>query len=149
VHARFGRGRPETYRRNPARRRAPTLPHEKLGAAGATPHAGEAIVQDAAIELRANRLVRAAPPKAVPPLEALLPLVMHVGVVRLDGEFVSPRGGRAGARRGLQGMRPKPRVEGWGLCDAAVSGGAECRALHAVVGMPPPILKRADGAQIF
>ena len=47
-------------------------------------HPGEVVVRDAAVEVCADRLAHAAPPETVAPLEALLPLVMHVGVVSLD-----------------------------------------------------------------
>jgi len=48
VHARFGRGRPETYRREPARRRAPTLRDHAVEAALVAVHAHEAVGEDAA-----------------------------------------------------------------------------------------------------
>ena len=54
--------------------------HEEFGPAGAAPHTGEAVVQDAAVEVRADRSVREPPPEAVTPLVALLPLLSHLTV---------------------------------------------------------------------
>jgi hypothetical protein len=58
--------------------------HQVLGAAGATPHSGEAVLQDAAVEVAANSLVREGAPEAIVALVPLLPLVPYVSAVRLD-----------------------------------------------------------------
>ena len=54
MHARFGRGCPETYRREPARRRAPTLRNQKIIAAAIAVDADEAAGQVSAVEGRAE-----------------------------------------------------------------------------------------------
>jgi len=58
-----------------ARRAEPTTlareSHQELGPASAAPHAGEAVFEDAAVEVGGDCLVDAAPPEAVAPLEAL------------------------------------------------------------------------------
>ena len=72
-HARAGRVQPTAFTGER---------DEVLATARAAPHPREGGAQDAAVEARANRLVRAATPPTVPPLEALPPLIMRVGVVR-------------------------------------------------------------------
>jgi hypothetical protein len=56
----------------------------QLGSASTAANPGEAVVEDAAVEVAADGLVQESPPEAVAPLEALLPLVAHVVVDRLD-----------------------------------------------------------------
>lgn len=57
---------------------------EILGPAGAAADAGETVLQDAAVEVRADGLIREGPPEPVAPLEALLPAVTASGVMRLE-----------------------------------------------------------------
>ena len=71
--------------------------HQELRPARAAPHAGEAVLQDAAVEVRADRLAGAAPPETVASLEALLPLVVHVGECARTSRY----NGVASGRRGL------------------------------------------------
>jgi hypothetical protein len=93
---------------------------EELGPAGATPHAREAVLQDAAVEVRADRSVREPPPEAVMALEALLPLVVHVGVVRLDEPLQGRRLGdtRTVERTGGSGHGSLP-IRGVDRCSQA------------------------------
>jgi hypothetical protein len=57
VHARFGRGRPETYRREPARRRAPTLRDEEIAATIVAMKAQETMREYAALQVVVKRLL--------------------------------------------------------------------------------------------
>lgn len=86
-----------------ARRAEPTTlareGHQELGPASAAPHAGEAVFEDAAVEVGGDCLVDAAPPEAVAPLEALFPLAAHLVNLRLD-KAVQRR--RLGATRAIQ-----------------------------------------------
>jgi hypothetical protein len=74
--------------------------HQVLGSARTAAHPGKAVLQHTAVEVAADGLVQECPPEAVPPLEALLPLVAHVVVDRLDGAVERRRAGLARAVKG-------------------------------------------------
>jgi len=78
---------------------------EELGAAGATAHPGEPVLQDAAVEIGADGLIREGPPEAIVAFVLLLPGGTHVRVVRLD---------RAIQRRRLGVARAVERAIGTG-----------------------------------
>ena len=56
VHARFGRGHPETCRREPVRRRMPTLRHEPLVAALRATQTRESMTKQPAIQVFSERM---------------------------------------------------------------------------------------------
>jgi len=73
--------------------------------AGTAAHPGEAVVEDAAIEIRTYRLVGDSSPEAVTPLEAFPPGVADIGVVPLDEAIQRRRLGLTRLEEGTVGNR--------------------------------------------
>ena len=95
-------------RRAPGRTRRAQLTHlarkgeQVLRMAVGTPHAGEAVLKQPAVQIPLHLLVDEAPPEPVPALEALLPLPPHLVVQRLEKAV---QGCRARVPRPVQATR--------------------------------------------
>ena len=102
MHARFGRGRPETYRREPARRRAPTLRDEHVVATGAAATEDEAsrevsageIVLEGVDHVPGERRGTRAPRVVEEGVEVLADEAVEHGVVRAAVDIFVDRAAR-------------------------------------------------------